>query len=346
MFDSCFITPYNDIEKREISMKLGIIGTNFVSDSFVESARFVADLELVAVCSIVKEDAEKFAEKHTIPQTFTDYKEMADKNIIDAVYVAVPNSLHHDISIYYLEKGIHVLCEKPFASNYKEVVNMFEIAEKNNVFIMEAIIPVQTPAFKAIKKNLHTLGTIRRAVLSFGKYSSRYDAYREGIIMNAFKNELSNGSMMDIGVYCLYDAIALFGKPSSILANAVMLESGVDGLGSAILVYPDKEVILMHSKITNMSPMIDIEGEDGTLVFEGISQPTNVVITDRNGKTYPITEKEEYPPMYYEIADFVNCIKEGNYHSEFASRQLTEDVHEVLTEIRMAMGLIYPADKK
>ena len=327
-------------------MKFGIIGTNFVSDFFMNSAQHIEELEVVAVCSGTRENAEKFAEKYNIPHVFSDYQEMADKNLIDVAYVAVPNSLHHDISIYYLEKGIHVLCEKPFASNYKEVVNMFEVAKKNNVFIMEAIIPVQTPNFKVLKQSLGDLGTIRRAVLAYGKYSSRYDAYRAGNIMNAFKNELSNGSVMDIGIYCLYDAIALFGKPTSVQANAVMLESGVDGLGSAILSYPDKEVILLHSKITDMPVMIDIEGEDGTLTFEGISQPKNIVITPRNGEAYNVSVETEYPAMYYEIVDFINCVKEGRYDSEFASRQLAEDVHEVLTIIRKEMGLSFPADKE
>lgn len=326
-------------------MKFGIIGTNFVVDNFMASAKLIENLEVVAVCDNIKEAADSFAEKYSIPQVFYDYKEMADKNLMDAVYVAVPNSLHHDISVYYLQQGIHVLCEKPFASNYKETVNMFDVARENNVFIMEAIIPVQTPNFQAVKENLDKLGPIRRAVLAYGKYSSRYDAYREGTVMNAFKNELSNGSMMDIGVYCLYDAIALFGKPERVQANAVMLESGVDGLGSAILSYPEMEVVILHSKITDMAPMIDIEGEDGTMTFEGISQPHNVIIKPRKGDAYDVSIKPEYPAMYYEIKDFIGCIESGSFQSKYATEQLCKDVHEVMTEIREKMGLQFPADK-
>ena len=327
-------------------MKFGIIGTNFVSDFFMNAAQHVEDLEVYAVCSGSRENAVKFAEKYNIPNIYDGYKEMADDKQIDVAYVAVPNSLHHDVSIYFLERGIHVLCEKPFASNYDEVVNMFEVAKKNNVFIMEAIIPIQTPNFAVLKSSIEKLGPVRRAILAYGKYSSRYDAYRAGTVMNAFKNELSNGSMMDIGIYCLYDAIALFGKPTSVQANAFMLESGVDGLGSAILTYPDKEVILLHSKITDMPAMIDVEGEDGTITFEGISQPKNIMLTPRNGEAYNVSIEDPYPAMYYEITDFINCIKEGRYDSKVASRALTEDVHEVLTNIRKAMGLVYPADKK
>ena len=78
---------------------------------------------------------------------------------------------------------------------------------------------------------------------AFAKYSSRYDAYKEGTILNAFNPVFSNGSLMDIGVYCIYPMVVLFGKPLNLKANGILLESGVDGEGSILFKY--KESMLL-----------------------------------------------------------------------------------------------------
>ena len=96
---------------------------------------------------------------------------------------------------------------------------------------MEAMKTTLLPNFQVIKENIHRIGKVRRYFTSFCKYSSRYDKYKNGEILNAFKPELSNGALMDIGVYCIEPIINLFGKPKSIKANGFMLESGVDGQG-------------------------------------------------------------------------------------------------------------------
>ena len=182
----------------------------------------------------------------------------------------MPNALHKDISIFFLNNKIPVLCEKPLASNIDEVVEMINASMANKTLLAEAIIPLYTEAFKVIKDNLGKLGNIRRAILGMGQYSSRYDQYRAGEVLNAFKPELSNGSTMDIGIYPLSFAIALFDKPEVIFANVFHLDSKVDGLGSIVMAYPDKEVIVMHSKITDQLFLSEIQGEDGSLQFDQI----------------------------------------------------------------------------
>lgn len=90
---------------------------------------------------------------------------------------------------------------------------MIQAAKENQVVFMEAMKSVHTPGFKAMKEHLPKLGTVRRATIQYCQYSSRYDKFKNGIIENAFKPELSNGAIMDIGVYCVHFLAALFGMP-------------------------------------------------------------------------------------------------------------------------------------
>ena len=99
---------------------------------------------------------------------------------------------------------------------------------------MEAMKTTFLPNFLQIKQHLDQLGPIRQVIAHYCKYSSRYDAYRNGEIPNAFKPELSNGSLMDIGVYLVFPIIYLFGLPHQITARGYTLSSGVDGSGSLL----------------------------------------------------------------------------------------------------------------
>src|SRR5690606_5384475 len=137
--------------------------------------------------------------------------------------------------------GKHILCEKPIASNTSELMEMIKAAKENNVLLMEALKSGFLPSYSSIRENLHKIGPVRRYFASYCQYSSRYDAYKEGNVLNAFKPEFSNGSLMDIGVYCIYPMVQLFGKPDSIKASGFMLNSGVDGEGAILAHYKDME---------------------------------------------------------------------------------------------------------
>ena len=113
-------------------VRFGVVGTNFISDWVIAGARQDERFELVAVYSRTQETADAFASKHNIPYTFTSLEEMAKSPLIDAVYIASPNFLHASQSILCMSYGKHVLCEKPFASNAKEVRAMIEASRTYN----------------------------------------------------------------------------------------------------------------------------------------------------------------------------------------------------------------------
>lgn len=325
-------------------MRFGIIGTNWITESFIAAASEVEGFTLTAVYSRTHDRAEEFASKYDVDHIYTDLNDFASSDKFDAVYIASPNSLHKEQAILCMENKKHVLCEKPMASNTKEIQEMVHVAKKQNVLLMEALKTTYLPNFLAIRENLHKIGNIRRYTASYCQYSSRYDKYKEGVILNAFKPEFSNGSLMDIGIYTIYPMVVLFGPPSEIKAQAVMLESGVDGQGTVLFEYPGMEAVITHSKIVNSYIPAEIQGEEGTMVIDKIHTPEKVQIIYKDGTTEDITVSQKANSMYYEAAEFMNLVQNGELEPTINSFANSLTTHRILAEVRNQIGLVYPAD--
>ena len=324
-------------------MKFGVIGTNFVSDFFMEGSKFEPECEVVAVCGTSDEKVKAFQEKYNIPLGFTNYKEMVDA--VDAIYIATPNGLHHEMSKYFLEHKIPTFCEKPLASNADEVKDLIRIAKENDVYFQEGLVSLFGPNVQVIKDNLHLVGNLRQINVNFSKYSSRYDAYLRGENPPTFRADLSNGATMDLGVYCVGLVIALFGKPNKVLSTATLCDAGADVAGSSIYDYGNFVASLSYSKVCDANPLCEICGELGTIHVDHPSLLNSVTFTDRKAKTTTnIGIKPEYN-FYYEISEMIRLIKEGKKESTSIPLQLSDDIHEVLTEMRRQSGIVFPADK-
>lgn len=335
-------------------IRFGVVGTNFISDWVIAGARQDERFELMAVYSRRQETADAFAAKHAIPYTFTSLEEMAASPLIDAVYIASPNFLHASQSILCMRHGKHVLCEKPLASNAQEAKEMIEASRKYGVALMEAMKPTLTPNFRAVRENLHRIGVVRRYFSSYCQYSSRYDKFKEGIVLNAFNPALSNGAMMDIGIYAVYPMVVLFGRPLRIEATGIVLSSGADGQGAVNFLYEGMNATVLYSKIADSSLPTEIQGEEGNIVLDRINIIRQVGYKPRreaaSGKGPEVacvdlaatTDRDEY---YYEVAEFIDLINAGKRESEINSHANSLITLEIIDEVRRQLGVVYPADR-
>ena len=326
-------------------MKFGIIGTNFVSDSFMEGANEHDLCDVIAVSATSMQKAQAFGDKYNIPNSFDDYKKMYESNLCDAVYVAVPNGLHAEVSMYFLERKIPVFCEKPLASNADQVIEMIECAKKNNTYLQEGLMPLYNPNFHSLKNSLSMLGKIHQASFNFSKYSSRYDAYLRSENPTTFRNELANGAMMDLGVYVFGNVIGLWGKPQSILSKATLLDTKSDISGVSILEYQDFNVSLSYSKASDTQNISEICGENGTITIFYPSRLINVTFIDRLSNEETIISNPIKSSFFYQIDEMIKCIGEGKIQSDLCSFETSIAVHDTLTKARISAGIIYPCDK-
>lgn len=331
-------------EGKETDMiRFGMIGTGKIAEKFWQANRYGKDFELTAVYSRTLERARQFGFQKGQLQYFDDLEAFANSDCIDAVYVASPNCCHYEQVMTLLKAGMHVLCEKPMASNLEQAQEMFAEAEKQNLILLEGMRSIYAPSFQKMIPYMETLGTIRRATLQYCQYSSRYDNYKRGIVENAFKPELSNGALMDIGVYVVSCMIRLFGAPKSIKASGVKLHNGVDGAGTILMEYPDMIGEAIYSKITDSAMPSQIQGEDASMLIQEIENVKDLRIV-RKGVVQSIHFEQSDNILNYETQEFIKMIKTGMGWEK--SKEITLETMKVLDEARKQLHIVFPADKK
>ena len=125
---------------RSNRLRLGVISTARITDAQVRAIKLSNNVELAAVASRDLKLAQDWASKREVPNAFGSYDEMLASDVIDAVYVPLPNGLHKEWSVKAMQQGKHVLCEKPIAGNANEVREMIAASEANGVKLMEAFM--------------------------------------------------------------------------------------------------------------------------------------------------------------------------------------------------------------
>ena len=334
----------NNIDLSSSGINLGIIGTNFISDSLCDAAKKTG-LQVTAVFSRAMDTGRAFAEKHGIENVYCDFEKFCSSDKINAAYIASPNFCHFQQSMALLDCGKHVLCEKPAASSLAKFESMVKKAGKNKLVLIEAMRPAYDPAIETIKSFIPLCGKLRFAHIEYSQYSSRYDKFKSGILMRAFDQSFSNAAVMDIGVYPIHICAALFGKPKNILSHSVKLDGGFEGQGNVILDYGDMTAEIAYSKITEAHTPSFIRGEDAEITFgHALSKIDSIEFFPRNGnpKTSEFIPAENN--MIFELSAFADFINGRKSPEKYIND--TKITLEIMDEIRRQNNIIFPEDNE
>ncbi len=114
-------------------MKVAVAGVGFIGPAHIEALRRIPNIEVVAVSHPVADEVAQKAKDLGVPNGYADYNEMIEKEEIHAVHICTPNFLHYEMSKTALEKGIHVICEKPLATKTAEAEELVELAKKTGL---------------------------------------------------------------------------------------------------------------------------------------------------------------------------------------------------------------------
>lgn len=328
-------------------VRLGTIGSGWIVEAFLDGTKYVDGLQLAAVYSRGEERARKFAEKVGAPATFTDLRQMAQSDMIDAVYIASPNSLHVEQSRLFLEHGKHVICEKTVAPTRAQTEELVELAKSRGLVFLEAIVTMHLPGLGLLESAVEKIGPVRLARFDISQYSSKYPAYLRGELPNIFNPQFCTGSLMDMGVYCVYPAIRLFGAPKRIHASASFLESGADVAGSAIFEYDGFGAVITHCKAGSTGLGSEIIGENGTITIDSISTLQGITLRRPDGSREALTgEDTREHIMSFEARSFLEAIE-----NPAANRERVEELNTLACEVSGAMeairrqaGIRFPSD--
>ncbi len=324
-------------------IQLAIIGTNWITEKFVEAAHLSEQFQLTAVYSRHLSVAQEFAIKFDVTCCYDSLSALAEDESIDAVYIASPNSLHCAQSMQMMAVGKHVICEKPLGSNLTEVEALYRCAKQHNVVLFEAFKTDYLPNMQIVKSSLPRLGRVRKVALNYCQYSSRYQKYLNGDNPNTFNTAFSNGSIMDIGYYCVAVAASLFSAPLRIQANAQLLPSGVDGHGSVYLQYDGFDIVIQHSKVSDSGIHSEIQGEEGTLIIEHVSEMSKVWWKPRSEEASIISVAQHDNSMRYEAEHFAKQIHDQSMDQEAVQR--SRITNHIITEVRRQTDVVFPADQ-
>lgn len=322
------------------TVKWGIIGLGMIAHKFAEGLRHIKSATLFAIASRDIKKAEQFSAKYKVPNYYGSYEEIAQDNSVDIIYIATPHSLHYENTIMCLNNKKAVLCEKPFAINSIEVKKMIECAKQNNVFLMEAMWTKFLPHIRKIVDivNDNKLGKLKTLFADFGFKAEFNPDHR------LFNINLGGGSLLDIGIYPVFIALLLFGKPDKIIANANIGETKVDESCGIVFTYNDGKMAILHSTFLADTPIeAQLFGTKANVkICSRWFAPTNLIIKSRFKRSKPIKVKHLGNGYNYEAEHATQCILDGKKESDIMPFQFSCDLIELLDQIRKECGIEYP----
>ncbi|WP_239255262.1 Gfo/Idh/MocA family protein [Listeria ilorinensis] len=329
-------------------MRLGIIGHGMIVEDVLPVLNKIQEIELAAIYGrpSAHDHLIELQNKFAIEEIFTDFAKFLAHPSIDTVYIALPNHLHFSFAKQALEAGKHVICEKPFTSNTAELEILIAIAEKQQLFLLEAITNQYSPNYLALQDVLPKIGPVKIIQANYSQYSSRYDAFKAGTVLPAFDPTKSGGALMDLNSYNLHFLVGLFGRPEQIdyMAN---LSHGIDTSGILTLDYGTFKAVAIGAKDCAAPSVITIQGENGTIQVNGPANTVpSVTFHDRlSGENTTIDLRQDPHRMYDEFVVFAKIIDQKETHIAQTALQHSLTVMTLLTEARTEAGIIFSADK-
>lgn len=306
-------------------IKVGVIGSQFITHIHTVSLRRCGEAEVWAVASPTPGNAERFASAHGIPHHFTDYQRMLALPELDLVVIGAPNDVHCAITLDAAAAGKHVVVEKPLCLNLAEADRMIDGCRRAGVKLMYAEELCFTPKYVRLKQLLDSgaLGTptlLKQAEKHDGPHAPHFwDVNRSG-----------GGVTMDMGCHAIEFFRWLLGRPpiQSVYAqmNTQVHQDRTRGEDNAILIleFANGVVGLAEESWTKKGGMDDraeVHGAEGVAyadllhgnAIEAYSTVGYDYAVEKAGSTkgwsFPIYEEEWNYGFPQEMAHFVDCVQ-------------------------------------
>ncbi len=146
-------------------------------------------MEIIGIQGNTMSKAKELCKRNGISYACSNFEELYETGI-DTVYIAVPNYLHYNYCKMALEKGIHVIVEKPITSNLQEALSLKSLAARKECFLFEAVTTLYLENYKKIKEWLPRIEKIKIVQSQYSQYSRRYDAFCDGVIRRTSFNKI------------------------------------------------------------------------------------------------------------------------------------------------------------
>lgn len=325
-------------------LRLATVGTSAITEKFLSACRLTGRYSFHTAFSRSSENGERFAKAQGFESFSDDLKAVAESPEIDTVYIATPNSFHYEQSKLFLKNGKHVICEKPIATDCKKYDELLSLANNKGLIYAEAIMSRHCAGRVVLLDALSQIGRISQVRIDFCQLSSRYEKFKSGEHVNIFDMSLAAGTLMDLGVYCVYAALDLFGVPDSVSAAASFADNGADLSGSSLLSYKDFTAVLSYSKIGQSKIGSEIIGDKGVVKIGSVSQYADISLVKDGKETVMFGTPNRAEVMRGEAEKFADYIenKDAFYEDYKSVCELTHNVHTCMDQIKQSAKIKYP----
>lgn len=309
-------------------------------------------IRLYAVASRNAERSKAFADKYHFEKAYGSYEELfADENV-DAIYIANPHAFHYESVVQALNSGKHVLCEKPAGCSREQLDGMIKLAKEKKLFFMEAMWTAFNPCIAQIKKIIAEgkIGDLIQIESHFNNrnpfdLSSRY-----------WDPNLAGGALLDLGIYNIYFAMLINNfSPVKDHSSTARIFNTVDAWNSVNLTFENGVTTTFQSAVDLPNSTDNHEA----VIFgtKGYIRVHNFFMTQKaelhvyseqwgtEGKTTPIDVPFMVNGYEYELMHATNCILNGKTESDVHTFEKSENLCQVMDNLRSDWGMKYPWEK-
>lgn len=324
----------------------GVMGTAGIAKGCTIPGMIKAEnCNLYAIAGRSMDKVNEFKNEFGFEVAYDSYDKLLEDDSVEAIYIPLPNEMHHDWVIKALNAKKHVLCEKPLAPTPKEVDEMIKAADENGVYLMEAFAYLHSPIVAAIKSELESgiIGDVRYMETAF--ITSDYD-----ISNIRMRKETFGGCTYDLGCYNISQILWLLSEePVKVQAIAEFTEEGIDTLTSGILTFEDGKKaaftcgMVLATEQERRLDRLQIHGTKGSIVsdveFNGEGEISyEIRLNGEHGTTISKEVKTVVVPHNYqlEVEQLGRCITDGE--KPFVTNEFTKKVSRTIEKVLEAIN--------
>lgn len=309
-------------------IQMALMGLGNIASRIAQGMQYVQRAELVFVAASCKERAKVFAKKHKI-ENYGKYEDILMNKDIQLVYIATANFLHYEHVKMCIEHGKHVLCEKPFLANEKEIKEIFTLAKEHNVFVMEAQKTMFTPLQYAVKKIINS-GRIGALKMIDASYCGKLDFSGQPKYAWMFDQALG-GSLRDVGVYPISFANV---HAQSKVKQCHVMKQGKEGYACDF--FASIQIQYENGVLATLRSSWDVESENKGILYGelGLIEIVNFwkgtqakIIIDGEEEHIEVQQNSDFTG---EIQHAIDCIEQGLLQSPILGEQQSIEIANIL----------------
>ena len=315
-----------------------ILGCGKIAGKFARDLELLDNARLYAASSRSLDRAKAFAAEFGFQKAYGSYEEMVRDPEVDVVYIATPHSHHREHSLLCLGHKKAVLCEKAFAINAREVNQMIESSQRNQTFLMEAFWTIFQPKFKKVLELAKDpeLGRLKFVKSDF-MFNPEVDPGKR-----LYNIDLGAGSLLDIGIYPIFRALVLLGRPKKIRTMAHLLDSGVEESIFMHFGYEDGRMASLTSSFAAESKNeTELCFEHGYIKFER-DHDIPILLGKKGGEEKIKVDAGAGMGYELEAAHVMECLDRGLTESPVLPLSFSLELMQVMDEVRKEAGIVFP----